>query len=84
MQLFREAGKAVCAMPALLFQPIYVSIYLHSITIDDYISVSYRRFMSTNRILANAKYSRLFSDVSAHRIHDDGVDLLYAMDRERR
>lgn len=26
MQLFREAGKAVCAMPALLFQPIYVSI----------------------------------------------------------
>lgn len=28
MQLFREAGKAVCAMPALLFQPIYVSTYI--------------------------------------------------------
>lgn len=27
MQLFREAGKAVCAMPALLLQPIYVSIF---------------------------------------------------------
>jgi len=26
MQLFREAGKAVCAMPVLLFQPILVSI----------------------------------------------------------
>lgn len=59
-------------------------IYLRSIIINDYISVSYRRFMSTNRILANVIYSRLFSDVSVHRIHDGGVDLLHAMDRERR
>lgn len=29
MQLFREAGKAVYAMPALLLQPIYVNISQH-------------------------------------------------------
>ncbi|XP_025163675.1 choline transporter-like protein 1, partial [Harpegnathos saltator] len=28
MQLFREAGKAVCAMPALLFQPIYTYLLI--------------------------------------------------------
>ncbi|XP_072754368.1 choline transporter-like protein 1 isoform X1 [Anoplolepis gracilipes] len=28
MQLFREAGKAVCAMPALLFQPIYTYLFI--------------------------------------------------------
>lgn len=76
MQLFREAGKAVGAMPALLFQPVYVSTTLSADCIDksDIVSLWCKR----------KKNLHFFLDVSAYRIHGGGVGLLHAVDRKRR
>lgn len=74
MQLFREAGKAVCAMPALLFQPIYVSTF----------QSSYTRAVFHFAKEKNVNAKSYFPDVFADRPHDDRVDLFNAVDRERR
>lgn len=34
IQLFRESGKALYAMPALLLQPIYVSVFLRAVLLN--------------------------------------------------
>lgn len=74
MQLFREAGKAVCAMPALLLQPIYVGISFCPL---------YQSSVLSNRTLS-CEREILFSDVSTHWVYSSGVDLLHPLDRERR
>lgn len=71
MQLFREAGKAVYSMPALLLQPIYVNIFF----------INFYEFIEVRPI---EKKIIVSTDVPAHWPEHVRLDLLHALDRKRR